>query len=196
MRRTFFLAVPALLLFTQGCGSSLAQPFDQMKSAPITVYRLQNFEPPPQQAAAPAFQLPPQIQQWVQQGAAMLPPGLIPPGLIPGAAAPAPPAQDAMRFHGFRVLGWKPVPDEKTHDEVLDIFGHESNFVTQHDGCMFAEFGVSIQQQAPQPADILISLSCDQAASGGGFQWPYAKNGISADTAKRIVAVVQKTFGG
>ena len=60
----------------------------------------------------------------------------------------------------------------------------------------FAEFGVSIQQQAPQPADILISLSCDQAASAGGFQWPYAKNGISSDTAKRIVAVVQKTFGG
>lgn len=198
MRSTLLLAAPLLLLFTQGCGSSLAQPFDQMKSAPISVYRLQNFEPPAQQAAAaaPTFQLPAEIQQWVQAGAAMLPPGLIPPGLIPGAPAAAAPAQQDLRFHGFRVLGWKQIPDQKAHDEVLDIFGHDSNFVQQHDACMYAEFGVSIAQQGPAPADILISLSCDQAVAAGGFQWPYAKNGLPSDTAKRIVAVVQSTFGG
>ena len=198
MSRSHVVAfVPFLLFFAQGCGSSLAQPFDQMKSAPITVYRLQNFEPPAQAAASTAtsqFQLPPQIQQWVTAGAAMLPPGLIPPGLIPGApAAPVAQAQD-IRFHGFRVLGWKPIPDAKTHDEVLDILGHESNFVAQHDGCMYAEFGFSIQQNAAQPADILVSLSCNQAQSVG-INWPYAKNGISGDTAKRVVAVVQSTFG-
>jgi len=199
MRSTLLLAAPVLLLFTQGCGSSLAQPFDQMKSAPITVYRLQNFEPQPQQAAAatPApFQIPPQIQQWIQQGAAMLPPGLIPPGLIPGAQAPAPVAQNDLRFHGFRVLGWKQIGDQKTHDDVLDIFGHSSNFVVQHDGCMFAEFGFSIAQQGPAPADILVSLSCDQAVAASGFQWPYANNGLPADTAKKIVTIVQNTFGG
>lgn len=202
MSRCHVSAVVALsglmLLFAEGCGSSLAQPFDQMKTAPITVYRLQNFEPPAAQSAAPAaqFQLPPQIQQWVQAGAAMLPPGLIPPGLIPGAPAAAAQAQaQDLRFHGFRVLGWKPIPDEKTHDEVLDILGHESNFVAPHDGCMYAEFGFSVQQNAAQPADVLVSLSCEQAQAVG-FNWPYAKNGISGDTAKRIVAVVQKTFGG
>ena len=197
MRRSYFLAIPALLLIGQGCGGSLAQPFDQMKSAPITLYRLQNFEPPAAQAAAAAtpFQVPAQIQQWIQAGAAMLPPGLIPPGLIPGATAAAP-AQEDLRFHGFRVLGFKPIPDAKTHDEILDIFGHESNFVVQHDGCMYAEFGVSVQQASATPADILISLSCDQAVSAGGFNWPYAKNGIPSDTAKRIVAAVQTVFGG
>jgi hypothetical protein len=199
MRSTLLLAAPLFLLFSQGCGGSLAQPFDQMKSAPITVYRLQNFEPPAAQAAAAAaapFQVPPQIQQWIQQGAAMLPPGLIPPGLIPGATAPAATATNDLKFHGFRVLGWKQIGDQKTHDDVLDLFGHESNFVTQHDGCMYAEFGFSIAQPGPAPADILVSLSCDQAVAASGFQWPYANTGLPADSAKKVVTIVQSTFGG
>jgi hypothetical protein len=170
-----------------------------MKSAPISVYRLQNFEQQAPQAAAgpmPGFQLPPEIMQWAEAGAKLLPPGLLPPGLLPGAPAPTPPSQQDLRFHGFRVLGWKQIGDPKMHDEVLDIFGHDSNFITQHDNCMYAEFGVSIAQQGPAPADILVSLSCDQAVAAGGFQWPYAKNGLPSDTAKRIIAVVQNTFGG
>jgi hypothetical protein len=105
-----------------GCAASLAQPFDQWKGASITVYRLQNYEPPPAQAGA-TFTIPPQIQSWIQGAAALLPPGLIPPGLIPGSApAPAATAQD-LRFHGFRVLQWKTVTDPKTHDEILRILG-------------------------------------------------------------------------
>ncbi len=196
----FSLAILALLAL-EGCGSSLQQPFDSMKNAPITVYRLQNYEPPQAAVAtatAPAtgFQLPPEIQGWIQQGAAMLPPGLLPPGLIPGSAPPAPVQSNVQRFHNFPILGWMAINDSKTHDEVLDIFGHDGNFVAQHDNCMYAEFGFSIAQMNQPPADILVSLSCDQAQAGGGFAWPYQKTGISSDTAKRIAAVVQKVFGG
>jgi hypothetical protein len=199
MSRTFFLSFSGLLLLlTQGCSASLAQPFDQMKSAPINVYRLQNYEPPAQQQAAAAgaqLQLPPQIQQWITAGAAMLPPGLIPPGLIPGAPAAAPTQTQDLRFHGFRILGRVPIPDQKTHDEVLDILGHEKNFVAQTQGCMFAEFGFEIMQPNGPPADVLVSLSCDQVQAVG-FNWPYNKNGLPAETTKRIVAVTKKTFGG
>jgi hypothetical protein len=181
-------------------GGGLAQPFGSMTQAPITIFRLQNFEPQPQaQGAAPnplGIQIPPQIQQWIEAGAHMLPPGLIPPGLIPGSAAPA--AQDnAQRFHNFRVLGWMALNDPHAHDEVLDILGHEQNFVPQHGSCMFAEFGVSIAQPNGQPpADYLISLSCNQIQSASPPPWPYPEAGIPAETAKRVVAVVGRAFGG
>jgi hypothetical protein len=193
-------AIAVIALFAlEGCGSSLAQPFEQMKSAPITLYRLQNYEPPPPpQAAAPApaFQLPAEIQGWIQQGAAMLPPGLLPPGLLPGQPPPQQAASNIPRFHNFPILGWMALSDPKQHDEVLDVLGHDTNFVVQHDNCMYAEFGVSIAQlnNAP-PADVLVSLSCDQVQAFN-FAWPYSKTGISGDTAKRFAAVVQKVFGG
>lgn len=191
------IAVVALLAL-EGCGSSLAQPFDQMKNAQITIYRLQNYEPPQAPAAsAPAagLQLPPQIQQWIQQGAAMLPPGLLPPGLLPGQPAPTAQPANVQRFHNFPILGWMAINDPKQHDEVLDILGHDSNFVVQHDNCMYAEFGFSIANPTAPPADVLVSLSCDQVQAFN-FAWPYTKTGISGDSAKRIAAVVQKAFGG
>src|SRR5882724_13250092 len=92
-----------------GCAGSPVAPFDSFKSAPMTAYRLQNYEAPPQVAApitAPGQipGLPPEIQKWVQAGASMLPPGLLPPGLIPGATAPAATVDNTPRFHNFRVL--------------------------------------------------------------------------------------------
>jgi hypothetical protein len=194
------LALSALPGCAEGTGS-LAQPFGSMTQAPITIFRLQNFEPqPPAAGAAPGaiggIAIPPQIQQWIEAGAHMLPPGLIPPGLIPGTNAPA--AQDnAQRFHNFRVLGWMALNDPHQHDEVLDILGHETNFVPQHGSCMFAEFGVSIAQPNGQPpADYLVSLSCSQIQSATPPPWPYPEAGIPAETAKRIVAVVGRAFGG
>jgi hypothetical protein len=87
--------------------------------------------------------------------------------------------------------------DPKQHDEVLDVLGHESNFVPQHGSCMYAEFGVSIGQMNNQPpADYLISLSCDQIQSASPPPWPYPETGVPAETAKRIVALVQRAFGG
>jgi hypothetical protein len=205
MRFSTLASVAALTigLGLPGCVSTsgaLAQPFAGMTGAPITLYRLQNFEPQAQPASATpnplGIQIPPQIQQWIEAGAHMLPPGLIPPGLVPGSAAPAA-ADNAQRFHNFRVLGWMALNDPRLHDEMLDILGHEQNFIPQHGACMFAEFGVSIAQPNGQPpTDYLISLSCNQVQAVSAPPWPYVENGIPAETAKRIVAVVQHSFGG
>ena len=191
-----------------GCSSSLSQPFQQLKNQPITIYRLQNYEPPAaQEGVLPgAAAIPPQIQQWLSAGAALLPPGLIPPGLIPGTTSAAAP-QEAPRFYNFRVLGSVSVTDAKMQEEILSLFGTESNFTTPKQSCMFAEFGFQIGQPPPPstlqgapstspPADILVSLSCDQVQMFN-YGWPYgAKTGLGPDTSKKIVGIVQRAFGG
>ena len=124
-----------------GCAGSPVAPFDSFKSAPITAYRLQNYEPPPAVAAAPTAPgqipgLPPEIQKWVTAGAAMLPPGLVLPGAhsrprSTGAAAAA--VDNTPRFHNFRVLGMPTnVIDTKLRDELVDIFGFAKNFDDTH----------------------------------------------------------------
>lgn len=200
----FFAASASVAIVAQtGCSSTLAQPFESKKQEPITVFRLQNFEPQPQ-AAAGGAQLPPQIQQWIQGAAAALPPGLIPPGLLPGAA-PAPTA-NVQRFYNFPILGTAQVVDKKTHEEILELFADSSNFEAPTQSCMYAEFGFQIGQPAPQgvqgaptssaPADILVSLSCDQVQMFN-YGWPHgSKTGLTANASKKIIAIVQKTFGG
>lgn len=195
-----------VLAFGSGCGGSLAAPFDQMKTTPVTVYRLQNFEPQPTTAAAgtptipglPA--VPAEIQKWLSAGASMLPPGLLPPGLIPGAAMPS--AQTVERLYNFRVLGYMVISDEKSHDEALDIFGKEKNFESPRQACMYPEFGFTFGAQPPLPAGaqpppaVLVSLSCNQVQAQN-LAWPHgAKTGISQDTANRISAFVKRSFGG
>ncbi|MDP9037235.1 MAG: hypothetical protein M3O50_20750 [Myxococcota bacterium] len=179
-----------------GC-SPLSSPFNGMKDSQMTVYRLQNFEPPPQaQAAATSgFQLPAQIQQWIQAGASLLPPGLLPPGLVPGSAAPfAPP--DAPRFHGFRILAWQAVNDSGIKGDILDALGHGSNFTDAHSNCLYAELGFAIAQPSnPTPADVLVSLSCEQVQAFN-FVWPYPRTGLTPDTAKKFAAVAQRVFAG
>ncbi len=204
-------AVLAILSST-GCSSALSQPFASMKSQPVTIYRLQNYEPPAAAAAIPglpAAGIPPQIQQWLTAGAQLLPPGLLPPGLLPGGTPAPAAAADVPRFHNFRILGSMAVTDKTQHDDILDLFGHESSFQQPKQSCMFAEFGFQIGYGAAPgapmgtapaggqpPADILVSLSCDQV-SMVGYQWPYTtKNGLTTDSAKKIVAMVQKAFGG
>ncbi len=201
-RPVFASGVVFTLVLLDGCAlttTSLSPPFDRMKDAPITVFRLQDYEPPPQPqatAAAPAlpFAVPPQIMQWVQQGASMLPPGLLPPGIVPGQA-PVAAAATIPRFHGFPILGSIVINDPKQRDEVLDLFGHGGNFQGPHDNCMYAEFGFSIAQMNAPPADVLVSLPCFQVQAQG-FVWPYPNVGIPAETARRIAAVVQRAFGG
>jgi hypothetical protein len=197
MRSLTVLILAATALSTQmGCGGSLAQPFEQLKTAKanVYVYRLQNFEPP-QQAAASA-QMPSFIPPQIQDLAKLLPPGLLPPGLFPQAAAAAPQAQQSARFHNFRILGWMQLADVKTTDEVYDIFGKEKNFEVPKSNCMYAEFGFSFQGGGMQQQDILVSLSCNQVQSFN-FAWPHAaKTGLGSDTSKRIIAVAQKSFGG
>jgi hypothetical protein len=192
-----------LLGLSTGCAGNPVAPFDSMKSAPMTAYRLQNYEPPPQAAAAPAAPgqipgLPPEIQTWIKAGASMLPPGLLPPGLIPGVGAPAPaPAVDnTPRFHNFRVLGMPAnVMDQKLRDELIDIFGFEKNFDDTHGSCVYAEFGFSFARIGQPPADVLVSLSCDQVQAQN-FIWPHKSTGLTPDSAQRIIKVSQAIFGG
>jgi len=199
-RRLTALAPIALAAaMNTGC-ASLSPPFSDMKGAQMTVYRLQNFEPPQQaQAQAPAqggFQLPPQIQQWVQAGASFLPPGLVPPGLLAGATPPPPAPPDAPRFHSFRILEWQPVNDASVKSDIVDTFGHASNFTSAQLNCTYAELGFAIAQpNNPSPADILVSLSCQQIQAFN-FAWPYQQAGIAADTEKKLAQIAQKVFAG
>ena len=202
-------AGPLFALATQtGCSSSLSQPFEGMKSQPVTVHRLLDFEQPQQQPGAPAAgmpQLPPQIQQWINGAAAALPPGLIPPGLLPGTTPP--PAENVQRFYNFRIVGTTSVTDNKTREDILEIFGKESNFENPRQSCMYAEFGFQIGQPAPggtvqgapnpnAPADILVSLSCGQVQMFN-HAWPYGtKTGLTAEGSEKIMAAVRRTFGG
>lgn len=211
MNRVLFCLGSLALLFSTGCSSTLAQPLQNLKNEPITVFRLQNFEPAQQQAAGVPglpLQIPPQIQQWLGGAAQLLPPGLLPPGLLPGGT-PAPLAANVQRFHNFPILGAVQVLDKKQREEILDVFGHESSFQTPRQTCqtLYAEFGFQVGQgSAPgmvgapaggsMPADILVSLSCDQVQMFN-YGWPYGmKTGLGPDTSKRVVAIVQKAFGG
>jgi hypothetical protein len=186
-----------------GC-STLSPPFDQMKSSPITLYRLQNYSPPAQ-AATPAlggFQLPPQIQQWVTAGASLLPPGLLPPGLIPGSTPAAPTTANTQRFppemgaNGFPIIAWQPVTDPNLSAQIINTLGHGSNFGTPPSSCMYAELGISIAQPSnPTPANILVSLSC-QTVQAFNITWPYPQTGLTPDSEKAFVSITQQVFAG
>ena len=196
-----------LALVTQaGCSSSLAQPFEAMKSQPITVHRLLDFEQQQaQNGTVGGVQIPPQIQQWLQGAGALLPPGLIPPGLLPGTTPP--PAENVQRFYNFRIVGTTSVTDSKTHQEILELFGKESNFQNPRQSCMYAEFGFQIGQPMPggtvqgapnpnAPADILVSLSCETVQMFN-HSWPYGtKTGLTPEASKKVLEIVRKTFGG
>lgn len=197
----------AIALSTQvGCSSSLSQPFESMKSQPITVHRLLSYEAPAAQGGVPGVgQLPAQIQQWLTAGAQLLPPGLLPPGLLPGTAAP--PAENIQRFYNFRIVGTSAVTDNKTREDILELFGKESNFQNPRVSCMYAEFGFQIGQPPPggmvpgapnpnAPADILVSLSCEQVQMFN-HAWPYGtKTGLTPDASSKVLAIVRRVFGG
>ena len=110
------------------------------------------------------------------------------------------------RYYNFRILGSMSVTDKKMREDILELFGKESNFQTPRQSCMYAEFGFQIGQPPPPgvqgapttalPADILVSLSCDQVQMFN-YGWPYgSKVGLGPDTSKKIIAIVQKAFGG
>lgn len=198
-----------LLAMTMGCSPALSQPFAQLKTQPITIYRLQNYEPPQQaagQSPIPGLQLPSQVQQWMSGAAQLLPPNLLPPGLLPGGT-PAPTTE--ARFHNFRILGQMVMSDQKLHDDTLDLFGHESNFDVPRQTCpqLYAEFGLTFgasQTQGAQvaapaagmPADVLVSLSCNSVQMIN-YGWPYTnKTGLTTDAEKKFYEIVKKAFGG
>jgi len=199
-------AVLAAMAF--GCASSPAAPFNQMESSNLTAFRLQNYEPPPsavqaQPGAAGAIPgLPPQIQQWIQQGAQglqqLIPPGLLPQGLLqpgagqPGAAAAQPAVDTTPRFHNFRILGQTQVIDQGLKEELADILGDPDNFAANNANCMYAEMGLAFGQ-GQQTNDVLISFSCNQV-QGATFAWPHPYTGMKSETVQKLAGVVQKLF--
>ena len=197
----FVVGLVGLAGATTGCQGTLSPPFDQMKGAQMTVYRLQNYVPPNPPASSPSIggmQLPPQIQQWISAGASLIPPGLLPPGLLPGTT-PAPVQADAQRFpptpQGFPILGYQQVSDPALANEILETLGHPANFQPPAQSCMYAELGIAIAQaNNPQPADFLVSLSCMQIQASN-MQWPYQNTGLTAESERRFAAILQHAFG-
>jgi hypothetical protein len=174
-----------------------------MNKTQMTVYRLQNYVPPqpPAQSPVGGLQLPPQIQQWITAGASLIPPGLLPPGLLPGSQ-PAAVAPDAQRFppslgaQGFPIIAWQQVTDASVANDIIDTFGHSSNFQQPGQSCMYAELGISIaQQNSPQPADFIVSLSCGQVQSFN-VQWPYANTGLTEGSEQKFSSIMRRVFGG
>jgi hypothetical protein len=195
-------ALPATLLGAMlsltGCASALSPPFNGMKDQAMTVYRLQNVEPAPAAPSAAAPQLPAVVQQWITAGASLLPPGLLPPGLLPGSAPPPPSAADAPRFHNFRVIAYQQVNDPGVKADILDTFGHGSNFQNLTQTCtpsLLPEFGFALAQPNAPPVDILVSLSCQQVQSFN-VNWPYPQTGLTPNAETKIVSIAKRVFGG
>jgi hypothetical protein len=207
--KAWFGCAFAAALGSVGCAGTPAAPFDTLKTSNLTAFRLQNYEPPAA-AAAPAAGaaaptltipgLPPEVQQWVTQGAAglqaLLPPGLLPPGVGTPAAAPA--AAEVPRFHGFRILGQTQVMDTDLKEKLGKILGDEDSFDNKNARCapgvIYAEMGMSFTQGPGAPAnDILVSFSCSQVVSRS-FAWPHPATGMTSDTVKSLTEIVQKLW--
>jgi hypothetical protein len=197
---------------TFGCASAPAAPFDTLKNANVSAFRLQNYEPPAAaQAAATTGSvipgLPPEIMQMAQQALPglqqFLPPGLIPPNLLQGgiAAAPAPvQQQDAPRFPmsqpNFRILNQAQVLDPDLKDQLAKLLGDPDSFQADHANCLYAEMGISFtNQMGGQPNDLLISFSCNQVEARS-FPWPHPNRGLKPDTVKKLVTLSQKIWPG
>jgi hypothetical protein len=197
-----------LALGAFGCASAPKAPFDTLKDSNATAYRLQNYEPP-EQAAAPVAGvpgaipgLPPEIQQWIQQGAQalpqLIPPGLLPPGLIPGApGAPAPVAANVPRFHTFRILGQTQVMDPDLKEKLADVLGDEDSFDNSNARCapgtIYPELGLSWSAGPGASNDLLISFSCSQVVSRS-FAWPHPATGMKPGTTEALTKIVQQVF--
>lgn len=209
MSKTLALCL-GLTALSVGCAGKPAAPFDTLKTSNLTAYRLQNYEPPAPVAAAPGAAapaaipgVPPEIQNWLQQGAAglqqLIPPGIQIPGLALPGAAPLPPAVDTTpRFHTFRILSQTQVIDAELKEELGELLGEKDNFDNTQARCapniFYAEMGLSFGG-APggQTNDVLISFSCNQVVSRS-FSWPHPATGMKADTVKSMSEMVQKIF--
>lgn len=180
-----------------GCSSSLAQPFEKMKTGDITIYRLQNYEPQAAPAAAGIPGAPAGLQDMLAKGAALLQQWGLPaiPGLTPPAGGTAPAADQAQRFYNYRILAIRPVSDTGQKEDVAKLFGTEGNFSDKPDTCMYPEFGVAMMGKDGTRADFVVSTSCEQVRALN-FQWPYSKIGVPPDTSRKLVELVKKVFGG
>jgi hypothetical protein len=206
----FCLGVGALSL---GCAGKPAAPFDALKTANLTAYRLQNNDPAPVIAAAPAATpgaapiipgLDPNLQNAITAGVAglqkLIPPGLQIPGLalpgVPGVAAPV--ADTTPRFQNFRILAQQQVLDADLKESLGKLLGDKDNFDNTLGRCapnvIYPEFGLSFAT-APgaQSNDLLISMGCNQVVSRT-FSWPHPATGMKPDTVGDLQELLTKVF--
>jgi hypothetical protein len=80
---------------------------------------------------------------------------------------------------------------------ALSQFSHtqHADFDDTHASCLYAEYGFSFARIGQPPADVLVSLSCDQVQAQN-FIWPHKSVGLTPDTAARISKLVPSIFGG
>jgi hypothetical protein len=188
-----------------GCASAPKAPFNTMEKATVTVFKLQNYEPPVAVAAAPAAagQVPtipgltPEINNLIQQGAAglqQLLPGIGLPGGQQTTAATA--VQDVPRFYGFRILGQNQVMDSELRGELAKIFGDADNYEAPKSTCVNPEWGVAFGPTPGAPTyDYLVSVSCHQVQAKN-FQWPHAQAGMKLGMEKDFVEVLRNVWPG
>lgn len=198
---TASLAV-AFLPLTSGCASAPKAPFDTLKSSNVTVFRLQNYEPPPPPAPEaqptpgaplPIPGMPPEVQNWMAQGAQALQ-QLLMPGATNGGTPPPPAPPDAPRFYRFRILGQpQPVMDPELKERLGTILGDGEGFDDNHAACAYSELGISFSPQPGVNNDLLLSFSCNQIVAQT-FAWPHQSSGMKGETVSALVEIVQKIF--
>ena len=196
---------------TTGCASSPVAPFNQMEKSTVLAFRLQNYEPPAAPVAAPAGAaaapgqnpllagLPPEVNQWIQAGAAglqqLIPPGLLPQNLVPGQqAAAAPQVQEVPRFYGFRILGQTQVMDSDLRVKLGQVFGVADNYEPAKSNCLYPELGIAFGPAPGAPTyDYLVSFSCHQVQAKN-FPWPHPQTGMKVDMEKDLADIVRKLW--
>jgi hypothetical protein len=201
---TFAFAAALTVATVTGCAGAPAAPFDQLKTANVTAYRLGDATTPaavatPAAPGAPAAVtipgVPPELNAWIQQGAAAA--AAVIPGLLPGAAAAALPAADTTpRFHDSRILSQTQVLDPELKETLGDVLGDKDSFDNAESRCpqFLADFGISFTSASSStPNDLLISFRCNQVVSRS-FSWPHPATGLKADTVKKLSQIVLKIF--
>ncbi len=114
--------------------------------------------------------------------------------LTQGAAAP--PAPDAPRFYGFRILGQTQVADPELKKQLASLFGTKDNFEAPKTNCLYPELGFSFGPGPGSPSnDFLVSFSCNQVQSRS-FPWPYPYTGMTSNTVSDLTQIVKKLWPG
>jgi len=203
---TFALAAALTVATVSGCAGTPAAPFDQLKTANLTAYRLGDATNPVPGAAAPAAAapaltipgLPPEMNTWIQQGAAGL--SAVLPGLLPGGAAAVglPAADTTPRFHDFKIFSQTQVLDPDLKETLGKVLGDKDSFDNAQARCapnvFFADLGLSFSSTSGStPNDVLISFRCNQVVSRS-FAWPHPATGMTSDTVKKIAEIALKIF--
>jgi hypothetical protein len=206
--RSIFAALTLLVPLAAGCAGRTA-PFNEMDKAQITVLRLSQPPPPVAPVAAPGMipglpgipGLPPEMtamgNQILQGVGAALPPGFLPPGLIPGTTQPSvAPVQPQVPLYknSFAITAQMPLTDETLKNEILDILGAKGSFEGSPGQCFTPGMAFSMQRPGQAPADVMVSLSCNQVKADG-FAWPYKGNGFSPEAHDKMAAVYTKLWG-